>query len=65
MVVRDLDIVGIAILPAQADTILLIDADTMLAGPFPFEAFEVVTRRYSQLAQIANPIHLVELPVRN
>ncbi len=37
-------------------------ADTMLASPFPLEAFEAVTWRYSQLAQLTNPIHLVELP---
>ena len=40
VVVRDLDIVGIAILPAKADTVLFIDADTMLAGTISFEAFE-------------------------
>jgi hypothetical protein len=50
VVVRDLDIVGIAPLPAKADAVLLIDADTMLASPFPLEAFEAVPWRYSQLA---------------
>jgi hypothetical protein len=65
VVVRDLDIVGIIILPAKADTILLIDADTMLAGTISLETFEAVTWRYRQLARVANPIHLVELPARN
>jgi len=65
VVVRDLDIVGIAILPAKADTILLIDADAVLAGPFPPEAFEVVSRGNGQLAQVTNAIYLVELPARN
>ena len=37
----------------------------MLAGPSPLEVFEAVTWGYSQLAKFANPIHLVELPVRN
>jgi predicted phosphoribosyltransferase len=65
VVVRDFDIVGIAILPVKADTILLIDADTVLAGPFPFESFEAVAWGYGQFAQVTNPIHLVELPARN
>jgi hypothetical protein len=65
VVVRDFDIVGITVLPAKADAVLLIDSDTMLAGPIPLEAFEAVTWRYSQLAQVSNPIHLVELAARN
>jgi hypothetical protein len=40
VVVRDLDIVGIAILPAKADTVLLVDADTMVAGTISFQAFQ-------------------------
>ncbi len=42
MVVRDLDIVGMPVLPAKADTIPLVDADAMVTRPLPLEPFEVI-----------------------
>jgi hypothetical protein len=33
MVVRDLDLVGVAVLPAEADPSLVVDADAVLAYP--------------------------------
>lgn len=45
MVVNDLNVVGIAILPAKADAPLIIDANTVLSGAIPVELFEPIARR--------------------
>jgi len=43
VVVGDLDGVGIAALPAEADAPLVVDADAVLTGPFAGELLESVT----------------------
>jgi hypothetical protein len=42
VVIRDFDVVGIAVLPPETDPELVIDANTMLPSPIPFEAFEAI-----------------------
>jgi hypothetical protein len=45
VVVHDLDIVGIAIPPLEADSVAVIDADAVLPFPAGFERFQVKTRQ--------------------
>jgi hypothetical protein len=49
MVVDDLDIVGIAALPAKADTPLIVDADTVLASSIAGKLLEPIGRRDPQV----------------
>ena len=62
MVIRDFDALGIAVLPAKAKSILLVNANTVLARPRSLEALEAVTGRDSQFRQFPNPVHLIQLP---
>ena len=49
VVVNDLDIMGVAILPTEANAPLVIDTDTVLAAPSTFELLQSIARRYSQI----------------
>jgi hypothetical protein len=44
VVVRDLDIVGIAIAPTETDSKLIVDPDAELAGTIPSELFQTKAR---------------------
>jgi len=46
MVVCDFDLVGITTLPAEADTVLVIDTDTVLPDAIPSQPFELIARRH-------------------
>lgn len=61
MVVRDLDFVRMAILPPEADPVLLVDANAVLSGPLPLEPFKPIAGRYPQVSETAHPVELVEL----
>jgi hypothetical protein len=65
MVVRDFDFVGITVLPAKTHAVLLIEPDTVLAGPITTEPFEPVPRRNLQLLQSPDPVQLVQLSAGN
>ena len=41
MVVHDFDIVGVAIPPLEADSVAVVDADTVLPVPIGFERFQM------------------------
>jgi hypothetical protein len=49
VVIHDLDAVGIAALPAEADSPLIIDANAVLAFAVSFERLELVPRRGLQI----------------
>lgn len=61
MVVRDFDLVGIAILPSEANPILLVNADTVLTAAVAGEAFQPVSWRDRQFAKIPYPVDLGQL----
>ncbi|SPF48535.1 hypothetical protein SBA4_3940027 [Candidatus Sulfopaludibacter sp. SbA4] len=50
MVVHDLDVVGIAIPPLEADSVAVIDADTVLPFPVGLERFQMKARQ-TEVAQ--------------
>ena len=64
MVVCDLDFVGMAVLPVEADTVLIVDANAVLSGSIAFQAFQPIPRWGHQVSQIPSPIDLVKLPSR-
>ena len=64
MVVCDLDVVGIPILPMEADPILIVDPDAQLAGAISPEMFQPIAGRDSQVSETGGPVDQVELPGR-
>ena len=61
MVIRHLDVVGIAILPAKAYAPLVIDANAVLSSPIPRQAFQPITRWNAQVVQAFSSINLHQL----
>jgi hypothetical protein len=61
VVVRDFDFVGIAILPLKTNSILLVDANTVLPAPVTNQSFQAVARRDRQLPQLPNAVELGQL----
>src|SRR5438309_11573785 len=59
VVLRDLDFVDIAVLPAEADSEFLVDPDAVLTVPVAVESFEPGARRRRELEQRADPVQLV------
>lgn len=52
MIVAEFNIMGIAILPNEADAPLVIDADAVLAGPVVFLGFQAVGWWYPKVFQL-------------
>jgi len=61
VVVRDFNFVGISLLPAEANTILLIDTNAMSAAPRSCQTLKPVHWRDSQFQQVENTIQLRHL----
>jgi hypothetical protein len=49
VVIRDLDIIGIAFGPAKTDTPLIVDSDAELAWAIPLKGLEPIPWRHSQI----------------
>ena len=63
MVIHDLNIFGSGLGPAEADPILIVDADAVLAVPVPFQRLEAVARWGTEIPEIFRLIQLIELSV--
>lgn len=61
MVVRDLDFVGITVLPAETNSILLIDANAVLTFAVTGQPFKAVAWRDRELPKVAHAVQLREL----
>ena len=61
MIVHDLDLVGVAVLPDEADPPLIIDADAVLAAASTLERLEPVARRDAQVLERGGSIERREL----
>jgi len=64
MIVRHLDIVGVAFLPTEADAPLVIDANTMLAKAIARQSFQPIGRWNPQIIQALSDIELYQLAPR-
>ena len=62
MVIYDFDSVRIALMPAEANAPLVVDADAVLPRTTAFQGFQAVAGRQGQIAQFARTIKLRELP---
>ncbi len=65
MVVRDLDLVGMAVLLNETDPVLFASPDTVLSQAVPLQSLQVIAGGHFQLSYIPNAVDLVELPARN
>ncbi len=65
VVVCDFDFVGITILPAKADSVLVIDADAVLAFAVAAQRLEPIAGRHGEFPQIAHSIQLGQLPAND
>lgn len=64
MIVRDLDLKGIVCAPNEAYPPLVIDADRMLPGAIPFQPFQTIPRRGTQILECAGVVQHPEFPQR-
>src|SRR4051794_15907745 len=65
VVVRELDMVGALGGPCEADPVLIIDPDRILARAVTLELFELVSRRRLQIRERECCIQIPELPAHN
>jgi hypothetical protein len=65
VVVRDFDLVGISSLPAETDTILIVDPDALLSRSVAAEPLQPIPRRNGKLQEIPNSVDLIELSSRH
>jgi hypothetical protein len=57
VIIDDLNLVGIAILPAKADPPLLVHANTVLAGSIASELLQPISRGHAEVAELLGRIH--------
>src|ERR1700692_2691163 len=65
VVVRDFDFVGIAPLPAETDSVLFIDADTVLTAPMSLKTLQSIARWHGKLPKVSDSIELSQLAADN
>ena len=61
MVVHDLDVLHFAVLPHEADPILVIDPDAMLRSPITAKGLEVIARKRAQVVESLGGVQLRQL----
>ena len=62
MVVNNLDLIRIAVSPAEANAPLIIDTDTVLARSVPLELLQAIARGDSQVLELLGGVNETELP---
>lgn len=65
MIVHDLHIIGVPIVPDEADAVLIVHANAVLAPPVASERLEPVTGERRQVAEFASRVQLLQLPLSN
>jgi len=65
MVVGNLNIEGVSIVPAEANAVLIVDADAVLPLAAAFQGFELVAGNRRQIAQCDSPIQMDKLSDRS
>ena len=62
MIINHLDLEGVTVSPPKADSPLVIDANTVLAGAIACELLQAVAGRYSEIRELLGRVHYAELP---
>jgi hypothetical protein len=61
VVVHDLDVLRFAVLPHEADSILVIDPDAVLPPPITAKGLEVIARKRAQVVESLGRVQLRQL----
>ena len=62
MIINKLDLVGVPIFPPRADSPLVIDTNTVLAGAIAFELLQAVAGRDAEILELLGGVNDTELP---
>jgi hypothetical protein len=62
VIIDDVDVVGVAVQPAEADAPLVVDAEAVLTFTVPAEGLEAVSRRYTEIVQGVGGVQVDEFP---
>lgn len=62
MVVADFHVVGVAISPSEAHTVLIVDANAVLSGTVSLECFKAIARWYAKIFQHHSRIQIFQFP---
>jgi hypothetical protein len=65
VVINYFDIKRVPIAPNETDAILIVDANTVLALPIPFQSLKVIPWKNCQIAQSMGGVQLHKLSLRN
>ena len=65
MVVRNFDLVGMAILPTKTHPILLVDSEAVLTVSIAGEPLETIAWWHDELAEMSHAIELSDLAARH
>jgi len=62
MVVNNLNVIRIPVAPPEANTPLIVDANTVLTGATPLQLFKSIAGRDSQVIQLLGGVYESEFP---
>ena len=65
VIISDLDVMGSVSRPDKADPPLIIDPDTVLAGPITLQSFQSVACRREKVFQVRRVVEHREFPLRD
>jgi len=64
VIVFDADFVGIALLPPERHTVLIVDSNTVAPRLIPFELFESIARWNLQIVELSSHVESFQCPLR-
>ena len=64
MIVRDFDVVGVAVTPPKTDPPLIVDTDAVLPDAIPGEFLQSVAWRNPEVGELFRGVHEQEFPER-
>ena len=65
MVVHHLDLLRVAVLPDEADPILVVDPNAVLPLPIAGKSLKVIARERAEVVEALGGVQLRQLPLRN
>jgi hypothetical protein len=61
VIVHDLNVVGVAVPPAEANAPLIVDANAMVASAIAFELFEPIVRWHAEILELLGGVDEAQL----
>ena len=63
MIVNELHVLRVAVLPDEADAVLIVDPDTVLSAPIARQRFQPIAGKCRQVSKLASGVELLQLPL--